>query len=60
MSLAEIQTQIKTSWNQYHGKEQPLQALQMKVSRLEAIIRANNLDPSESVNEPEVTTLASG
>jgi hypothetical protein len=44
MSLAEIQTQIKTRWNQYHGEDQALQALKTKVSRLEAIIRANNLD----------------
>jgi hypothetical protein len=44
MSLAEIQTQIKSSWNQYHGREQPLQTLQTKVSHLEAIIRVNNFD----------------
>jgi hypothetical protein len=61
LSFAEIQTQIKTSWDQYHlGPEQALlerqqalqlqeQAMQAKVSHLERVLRENNIDPDVDV-----------
>lgn len=47
MTIAKIWIQIQTKWEEYHFGEKSLRA---KIERLEAILRANNLDPNVGVD----------
>jgi hypothetical protein len=53
MIFAKIWMQVKTKWEEFHREAEENTALHERVSHLESMLRAHNLDPNVDLNSQQ-------